>query len=124
MTENTTKTTYVCTRCGAGDVYSDAWVGINDSTDIITFDQSFCASCEGECSVETLEEWEAKVSPAAPGIIVRPVVASEHELPDWFDFDYYEGKRFDSYSAAKEFMRFAKEQPEVSYVSITFEEEN
>lgn len=52
-------------------------------------------------------------------IYVRPIVASEHELPAWIDFDYYEGKRFASMAAAYEFAYFARQQPEVSEVSIT-----
>lgn len=42
--------TYVCTACGSDAVYTDAWASVNTSH-VITFDQHFCADCEGECSI-------------------------------------------------------------------------
>lgn len=44
-------TKYVCTQCGSSDVYADAYAGLNDQG-ILTFQQEFCARCDGECSTE------------------------------------------------------------------------
>jgi len=43
-----------CTHCKGFNVYSDAYVGINDG-DIKTYDDTHCEDCEGECSTEAVE---------------------------------------------------------------------
>lgn len=47
----------VCGECGSRDVYSDAWVGINDPMDVRTFDETFCADCDGPTSTVTHTEY-------------------------------------------------------------------
>jgi hypothetical protein len=47
------KTKWVCRKCGSAAVYSDAWVGVNDESDILgPYDDKYCAHCEGECRIE------------------------------------------------------------------------
>ena len=36
------KTIQVCTNCGSSNVMRDAWVAVNDSTDVRTFDDTYC----------------------------------------------------------------------------------
>jgi rRNA maturation endonuclease Nob1 len=42
----------VCTSCGSGDVFFDAYVGVNDRNDVRTFDAVFCDACGGETSLK------------------------------------------------------------------------
>jgi hypothetical protein len=42
------KTISVCRYCGSPRVYCDAFVGINDETDVHTYDHEECFDCEGE----------------------------------------------------------------------------
>lgn len=37
----------LCINCGSDEVFFDAYVGVNDPTDVRTFDAVFCADCEG-----------------------------------------------------------------------------
>lgn len=45
------KTIKVCTACGSPRVLVDAWVGVNDPDNVMTFDATFCEDCEGDCNV-------------------------------------------------------------------------
>lgn len=45
----------VCTYCGSPRVYSDAYVGMNDSNDVLLFDDKYCDDCGGECHVNEVE---------------------------------------------------------------------
>ncbi len=42
-----------CSECGSANVYRDAYVGVNDQTDIKVFDGLFCDDCEGPCTPAT-----------------------------------------------------------------------
>lgn len=44
-------TTKVCTHCGGSNVFYDAFVGVNDPTDVRTFDATFCDDCGGETTL-------------------------------------------------------------------------
>lgn len=46
-----TTTTNVCSHCGSSHVFYDAWVGVNDPSDVRTFDATFCMACEGPTSL-------------------------------------------------------------------------
>lgn len=48
----------VCSTCGSSDVYYDAYVGVNDPTDVRTFQQAFCDECEGETTLVTPNRYE------------------------------------------------------------------
>lgn len=56
MSNKTMKTVYSCAACGSENVYCDAWVGLNDPDDVMTFDTTHCENCEGECSINEREE--------------------------------------------------------------------
>lgn len=43
---------WACTKCGGFNVYADAYVGLNDETDVRQYDQTYCDDCEGECNVD------------------------------------------------------------------------
>lgn len=49
------KTIHVCTTCGSPRVLLDAYVGLNDSDDVRTYDDTFCEDCGGECSTKEVE---------------------------------------------------------------------
>lgn len=52
-----------CAVCGSDSVYYDAYVGVNDPTDIRTFDDVFCDECSGEASVVwTADEISSEIS--------------------------------------------------------------
>lgn len=40
-----------CSACNSTDVYYDAWSGVNDPLDVITFDKIFCSECDGETTL-------------------------------------------------------------------------
>jgi len=50
---------YVCTTCGSEDVSQDAWADWDPASEQMvlrqSFDDSYCHSCESECSVEEQE---------------------------------------------------------------------
>lgn len=48
-------TAYVCDRCGGSNVFHDAYVGVNDPTDVLTFSATFCLDCEGKCGLQPVE---------------------------------------------------------------------
>jgi len=48
---------HVCRECGSLDVKLDAFVNINDPTDVSTYDYCWCVRCEGEAETVTLREW-------------------------------------------------------------------
>lgn len=37
----------VCRECGSENIFFDAYVGVNDPTDVRTFDAVFCEGCDG-----------------------------------------------------------------------------
>ena len=45
----------VCSSCGSSDVFRDAYVGVNDTSDVRTFDNIFCDNCGGETSLVDAE---------------------------------------------------------------------
>lgn len=47
-------TVWVCSTCGSDEVYTDAYVGLNDASDVLTFDEEFCAKCEGETTTKEI----------------------------------------------------------------------
>lgn len=49
------KTIQVCTNCGSSNVMRDAWVAVNDSTDVRTFDDTYCCNCESSCALKAVE---------------------------------------------------------------------
>lgn len=49
------KTITVCNSCGSPRVWFDAFVSINDPTNIQTYDYTHCEHCEGECTTTTAE---------------------------------------------------------------------
>jgi hypothetical protein len=40
----------VCKECGSDEIYYDAWVNVNDSEHIITFDFVYCMICEAKAT--------------------------------------------------------------------------
>lgn len=46
----------VCRECGSADVYWDAYVNVNDPSDVRLFDAVFCDDCGGETSLTTVED--------------------------------------------------------------------
>ena len=42
----------VCSACGSDDVWYDAFVNVNDETDIQLFSHIYCGSCDGGTSLE------------------------------------------------------------------------
>lgn len=50
------RTIKVCSTCGSDRVFFDAWVGVNDPSDILTFDTVFCNNCDGESSLTEKED--------------------------------------------------------------------
>ena len=45
----------VCTNCGSANVQQDAWVHLNEPTDIQTFDDLYCEDCESSCKTKEVE---------------------------------------------------------------------
>lgn len=43
---------YVCTVCESEEVVHDAWVSLNTGEIAAEFDNLWCMTCEGECSVK------------------------------------------------------------------------
>ena len=39
-----------CSTCGSKEVFYDAYVGVNDESDVRTFDSVFCETCGGQTS--------------------------------------------------------------------------
>ena len=37
---------YLCPKCGSDEVFSDAYVGLNEVDDVRTFDAAYCMACE------------------------------------------------------------------------------
>lgn len=50
----------VCSYCGSREVFSDAYVGINDPTDVLTYDDTHCMKCQGPCSTVTETEYKER----------------------------------------------------------------
>lgn len=54
-----TKIKKCCSTCGSTDIKFDAWAEWDEESQQYelsqTFDNTFCESCEGECSVEDQE---------------------------------------------------------------------
>jgi hypothetical protein len=46
----------VCSGCYGGNVFYDAWVNVNDPTDVRSFDAVFCEDCDGETSLIDFDE--------------------------------------------------------------------
>ena len=49
------KSIFVCTTCGSPRVLRDAYVGINNEADVLTFDETYCEDCCCENSVTEVE---------------------------------------------------------------------
>lgn len=49
------KKVQVCERCGSADLLQDAYVHVNDQSDVRTFDDIVCNSCGGSTSTEEVE---------------------------------------------------------------------
>lgn len=53
------KINVICTKCKSDNVVCDAWAAwdFDTQTWVVenTFDQTFCNTCEGECSTEVVE---------------------------------------------------------------------
>jgi hypothetical protein len=49
---------YKCTKCNGENVFCDAYVNLNDSTDIRQFEETFCEDCEGYCRTYAYGEEE------------------------------------------------------------------
>ena len=45
----------VCSRCGSADLLQDAYVHVNDQSDVRTFDDIVCNSCGGSTKPEEVE---------------------------------------------------------------------
>lgn len=45
----------VCTACGSANVLIDAFVHANDPSNVQTFDDKYCQSCDGPCKTQTVE---------------------------------------------------------------------
>lgn len=45
----------VCNRCGSADLLQDAYVHVNDRSDVRTFDDIVCNSCGGSTNPEEVE---------------------------------------------------------------------
>lgn len=39
---------WVCKHCGSADLLLDAMVGLNDDSDVSTYDSTYCRNCESE----------------------------------------------------------------------------
>jgi len=50
----------VCSTCGSADVFSDAFVSVNNPGDVRTYDAKHCERCEGECSIVTRAEFNQR----------------------------------------------------------------
>lgn len=50
-------TMQVCTECGSSRVFYDAYVGVNDPKDVLTFQATFCEVCGGPCSLRPATVW-------------------------------------------------------------------
>lgn len=57
----TKKFMWCCVHCGGTNVYSDAYVGLNDSEDVMIFDTEFCADCEDHDASTEQREVEVEV---------------------------------------------------------------
>lgn len=49
------KTIQVCTHCGSANIQQDAWVHLNEPTDIQAFDDLYCEDCESSCKTKEVE---------------------------------------------------------------------
>lgn len=46
---------HVCTNCGSANVLADAFVHVNASEDVRTFDDMYCENCESSCKTKEVE---------------------------------------------------------------------
>lgn len=53
---------YYCRGCGSENVYADAWVGLNDPTDVLgPYDTFYCMGCgDQDASIDEIEVEEAE----------------------------------------------------------------
>jgi hypothetical protein len=52
----------VCATCGSDRVFFDAYVGVNDPTDVRTFDAVFCDDCGTTVGVDVIEAARPEVA--------------------------------------------------------------
>lgn len=50
-----TRTIHVCSECGSPRVLQDAYVSINDPTDVRTYDYTVCEDCGGGCRTKEVQ---------------------------------------------------------------------
>lgn len=49
--------TWVCLECGSDEVYFDGWIGVNDPSDIKSFDETHCERCQESCDITEATNW-------------------------------------------------------------------
>lgn len=72
--------TWVCTECGSDRVYFDGWVGVNDPTDVQSFDDTHCNDCGGACDITEATNWRITKSDDSIG-------RSEWPYEEWWSND-------------------------------------
>jgi hypothetical protein len=72
-----------CDKCGSTEVFFDAWVGVNDSTDVRPFQHTHCGPCGTRTTLVDVmppQPWEDQTNPMfIPPIVMHPTTGADYD---------------------------------------------